>query len=173
VRAEPTVAAWSALAPASMRLPDGKALEKMRDFSAYKEIGKTTNASIYIAESDPDIMIIVPRKGTMDNATDAHENVAYFHSYARALGRPCASLVIMANMLSQEPEARRAYQNIDASLFYAAGLVVEDALSRALGSFFIGLSRPHVPTRLFDSADKAIEWLKTMRPKPDEGDPDA
>ncbi len=142
----------------------------MRDFSQYKEIGRTANTVVYIAESDPDILIIVPREGTMDNASDARANVAYYHSYARSLGRPCGSVVIMANMLAQDAEARRAYQDIDTNLFYAGGLVVEDALSRALGSFFVGLSRPHVPTRLFDSVEKAVEWLKAMRPIRHAGD---
>ena len=137
----------------------------MKDLSRYKEIGRTTNTVIYTSESDPDILVIVPREGTMDNAEDARENVAYFHNYARTLGKPCGSVVIMANMLSQDAEARRAYQEIDTSLFYAGGLVVENALSRALGSFFIGLSRPNVPTRLFDTVENAVEWVRTMRPK--------
>jgi hypothetical protein len=137
----------------------------MKDFSQYKEIGKTTNTIVYIAESDPDILIVVPREGTMDNAKDAHENVAYYHSYARSLGKMCGSLVIMSNMLSQDVEARRAYQVMDTSLFFAGALVVENALSRALGSFFVGLSRPAVPIKLFDTVENAIEWLKTMRPK--------
>jgi hypothetical protein len=137
----------------------------MKDFSQFKEVGKTTNTVVYIAESDPDIMIVVPREGTMDTARDAQENAAYFHEYARSFGKPCGSVVIMTNMLAQEPEARRAYQNIDPKLIFAAGLVVESALSRALSSFFIGLSRPAVPTKLFDNVESAIEWLRTMRPK--------
>ncbi len=136
----------------------------MRDFSQYKEIGRTTNTVVYVAESDPDILIIVPGEGTMDNARDARENVAYYQSYARRLGRPCGCVVIMANMLAQDAEARRAYQDMDTKFFFAGGLVVENALSRALGSFFVGLSRPHVPTRLFNSVEKAVEWLKVMRP---------
>jgi hypothetical protein len=124
-------------------------------------------------ESDPDILIIVPREGTMDNVKDARENVAFFHSYARSVGKPCGSVVILANLLSQDAEARRVYQEWDTDLFYGGGLVVEDGLSRALGSFFLGLSRPNVPTRLFDTVDKAIEWLKTMRPKQDEGEGNA
>jgi len=137
----------------------------MKDYSQYKEVGRTTNTVIYIAESDADIMIVVPREGTMDNAKDAQENVAYFHEYARNLGKPCGSVVIMTNMLSQEPEARRAYMAIDPKLFYAGSLVVENALSRALGSFFIGLTRPNLPMKLFNSIENAVEWLKTMRPK--------
>ena len=137
----------------------------MQDFSGYKKIGKTANTEVYIAESDPDIMIVVPRKGTMDTLEDASENVAYYHSYARALGRPCGSVVIMSNMLSQDAEARRAYTTLDPALIYGGALVVESALSRALGSFFIGLTRPRVPTRLFDSVESGVQWLKTIRPE--------
>jgi hypothetical protein len=137
----------------------------MKDLSRYKQIGKTTNTVTFIAESEPDILIIVPNEGTMDNAKDARENMAFFQNYARSLGKPIGNVVIMANMLSQDAEARRAYGEADPRLVYGAGLVVESALSRALGSFFVGLARPVVPTRLFDSVEKAVEWLKTMRPK--------
>ena len=137
----------------------------MKDFSTYKEIGHTTNTVIYIAELDPDVLIVVPREGTMDTAEDAHGNVIFLHEYARKLGKSCSSVVIMSNMLGQEPEARRAYQGIDPALFYGGALVVESALSRALGSFFVGLTRPKVPTKLFDTVENAVEWLKTQRPK--------
>ncbi len=137
----------------------------MRDFSRYKKIGDTTNTEVYIAESDPDILIIVPREGTMDNFKDACENVAYYHNYARSLGKPCGSLVVMSNMLSQDAEARRAYTTLDPGLIYGGALVVGNALSRALGSFFVGLTRPKVPTKLFDTIENGLQWLKTMRPK--------
>ncbi len=137
----------------------------MQDFSRYKKIGNTTNTELYIEESDSDILIIVPRQGTIDNIKDAQENVACFHEYARSLGKPCGSLVIMSNMISQDAEARRAYNEIDPSLIYGAALVVESALSRALGSFFIGLTRhPKIPTKLFDTVENGLKWLKTMRP---------
>ena len=135
------------------------------DFSRYKKVGNTTNTEVYIAESDPDIMIVVPREGTMDNFEDASENVAYSHNYARSLGRPCGSVVIMSNMLSQDAEARRAYTTLDPALIYGGALVVGNALSRALGSFFMGLTRPKVPTRLFDSVESGVQWLKAIRPK--------
>ena len=76
----------------------------MTDFSKYKEVGKTPNTVIYIAESEPDIMIIVPREGTMDNAQDARENVTQFHNYARTLGKPCGRVVIMSSMLGRNPK---------------------------------------------------------------------
>ena len=135
------------------------------DFSRYTKIGETANTQVYIAESDPDILIIVPREGTKDNRLDASENVAYYHNYARSLGRPCGSLVVMSNMLSQDAEARRAYTTLDPALIYGGALVVGNALSRALGSFFVGLNRPRVPTKLFDTMENGLQWLKTMRPR--------
>jgi hypothetical protein len=137
----------------------------MKDFSQYKEIAKTANTVMYTLETDLDIIIIVPLEGTMDNAKDARENAAFVGEYAHRLGRPVGSVVIMANMLAQEPEARRAYAEIDPKDAYGAALVVENALSRALGSFFIGLTRPAVHTQLVDSVEKGLEWLRTMRPK--------
>src|SRR5512142_582445 len=141
----------------------------MKDFSRYREVGRTTNTVVYIGEADPDILIIVPQEGTIDNVKTAHENVVSYHKYARALRRPCGSVVIMANILSQDAEARRAYQEWDTNLFFAGGLVVENALSRALASFFLGLSHPNVPTQLFETLESAVEWLKTMRPNQNEG----
>lgn len=136
----------------------------MKDLSQYKEIGKTTNTITYSLTTEQDILLIVPLEGTMDNAKDAQENVAFFYDYAHKLGKPIGCAVIMSNMLSQEAEARRAYAEIDPKLVYGGALVVESALSRALGSFFVGLSRPMVPTKLFSSIDGAIDWLKSMRP---------
>ncbi len=135
----------------------------MRDFSKYKEFQRTASMAAYTIESDQDILIIVPKEGMMDTPKSASENVALLYNYARSLGRPCCAVVIMDNVLSQDAEARRAYQEIDPKLVFAAGLVVRSPLARALGSFFIGLARPIAPTKLFDSVEKAIEWLRTMR----------
>jgi hypothetical protein len=136
-----------------------------QDFSRYKKIGDTANTEVYIAESEPDILIILPREGTKDNRKDAYENVAYYHDYARSLGRPCGSLVLMSNMLSQDAEARRAYTTLDPALIYGGALVVGNPLSRALGNFFVGLNRPRVPTKLFDTMENGLEWLRTVRPR--------
>ncbi len=137
----------------------------MMDVSQYKEVGRTQAVICYIGESDPDILVSVPMAGTKDTAVSAREYVAFLYSYARSTGKPCSCVVIMENILAQESEARRAYQEIDPKQVYAAGLVVASPLSRALGSFFMGLARPIAPTKLFDSVENAVEWLKTMRPK--------
>lgn len=137
----------------------------MRDFSKYKEISKTSSLTVYVVETDPDILITVPVEGLKETPQNAHDNVEFLYDYERTTGKPCSAIVIMDNLLSQEAESRRAYQEIDPRRVYAAALIVGSPLARALGSFFIGLSRPVAPTKLFDSVEKAVEWLKTMRPE--------
>ncbi len=136
----------------------------MKDFSQYQKVGQTSSNDVYIAESDSDILIVVPQKGTLDTAQGAREFISFMYHYAQTQGRPCSCVIILANVLSQEAEARRAYQEIDPKQVYAAALIVDNALSRALASFFVGLSRPIAPTKLFDTVENGVEWLKTMRP---------
>jgi hypothetical protein len=139
----------------------------MPNLSQCTKVADTANTEVYVEESDPDILIVVPREGTMDNLKDASENVAFYHEYARSLGRPCGAVVVMSNMLSQDAEARRAYTTLDPDLLYGGALIVENALSRALGSFYVGLTRPKVPTKLFDTVENGVRWLKAMRPDRD------
>ena len=39
-------------------------------------------------------------------------------------------------------------------------LLVSSALSKAVGNFYIGLSKMHIPTRLFNDPSRAVDWLK-------------
>jgi hypothetical protein len=68
-------------------------------------------------------------------------------------------------MLSQDAESRRIYTaGIRAPLFYGVALVVGNPLTRAIGSFFMGLSKPEIDTKMFDSIESAVAWLRTIRP---------
>ena len=140
----------------------------MQDMSKYKVLDPSPFGVLYTLESEPDLLIVVPVPGRKDTAETASEGARLLYGYAASIGRPCGVVIIMESLLSQDPEARRVYQHIDKSKVYAAALVVESALARALGSFFIGLTRPLAPTRLFNSIDGGLAWLKTVRPSLEE-----
>lgn len=55
-----------------------------------------------------------------------------------------------------------------AELLIAVALVVQSQVSRAIGNFIIGWSRPPIPTRLFTSPELAIAWLSSLGGKPTE-----
>jgi hypothetical protein len=52
---------------------------------------------------------------------------------------------------------------VDQRLVFATALIVPSTLSRAIGSFFLGLSRPPGPTKLFESYEAALPWLGEQR----------
>lgn len=41
----------------------------------------------------------------------------------------------------------------------AFAILIESPVSQTIGNFFIGVTKPPYPTRLFTEEDKAIEWL--------------
>lgn len=136
----------------------------MSDVSDFKSIGSTVNTDYTAADSD--IIIVTPKPGTVDNPDMARINVEFQTNYAREQGQKCGLVVVMTNLLSQDAQSRRVYtEGIPASLFYGISLVVGNPLARAIGSFFMGLSRPQVETKLFDSVENAVAWLRTIRPE--------
>lgn len=135
----------------------------MTDFTKYRQIHELFGAKYYLV--DDDIILIVPPKGFVDNAQQARASADYQDAYARQLGKKCALVILMSNVLSQDAETRRVYNEQPASgCYYGAALIVDNALSRAIASFLIGLSQTLVPIKLFDSVEKGIAWLRTIRP---------
>jgi hypothetical protein len=130
-------------------------------------VGSTANTEYRTKKDAPDILIVLPEAGLRDDAASARMNSAFQLEYATRVGRPCAVVVLLGALTSQDADARRIYAELmQAGGFYAASLVVTSALSRAIGSFFLGLARPPVPTRMFADFDKAIAWAESQRPQP-------
>jgi hypothetical protein len=108
-----------------------------------KKVGETFNTeySMY----GVDILIVVPMPGYKDNVEAARTNMEWQQTFARNLGKKCGIVVVMNNLLTQDAESRKVYsEGTFADLFFGGALVVSNPLSRAIGSFFIGLSKPAV-----------------------------
>jgi hypothetical protein len=135
----------------------------MTDFSQYQSVGTDGNSEYYCADSD--ILIISPKPGMKDTPQTARVAVDFQNAYARKLGKKCSTLVVMNELASQDAETRRIYDEMTTNnLFYGTALVVNSFLSRAIASFAIGLSKPHMPIKVFDTVEKGVEWLRSIRP---------
>ncbi len=129
----------------------------------WKPLGRTYNTHYYLLSDD--VLIVLPDKGLKDDGASARVNIDFQTAYARMLGRRCSVVVVLDSLTSQDSEARRIYAaGMQPSLFYAAALIVTSPLARAIGSFFLGLTRPAVPTKLFESVEDAAAWVGTQRP---------
>jgi hypothetical protein len=74
-------------------------------------------------------------------------------------GRRSPLLVDIHDAGSMDRPARSEFAH-RGDLVMAVALVVATPLSRAMGNFFIAISKPVAPTRLFDDESTAIVWLK-------------
>lgn len=126
------------------------------------EVGRTKN-TVYYAHGD-DVLVVVPQPGSHDDGATARENVSFQMAYARQLERRIATVVLLGRLVAQDVEARRAYaEGMNPELCFGSALVVTNPLSRAMGSFFLGLSKPRIPTKMVDSVEHAIAWLDSLR----------
>lgn len=134
----------------------------MTDYSHYQHLGVLAGVDYYGIQTD--IILVVPPKGFLDSPIKARQSVEFQDNYARQVGKKCATLVVMSNVLGQDAETRRIYNAQAANgLYYGAALVVDNALSRALASFLIGMTQMQIPLKLFDTVENAIDWLVTLR----------
>jgi hypothetical protein len=126
-------------------------------------LGETFNTRYYSAAKD--IAIVMPQKGLKDDAASALINMEFQTSWAKSTGARCAVVVCLYQLLSQDSEARRVYaRGMEPGTFYAVALVVSNPISRAIGSFFIGLTKPGVPTKIVATIDEGIAWCDSRRP---------
>jgi len=127
---------------------------------AWKSVGRSSNTRYYLAGDD--VLIVLPDAGLKDDAASAAENAALQTRLAREIGRPLGLVVYMTSLLSQDPQARKIYATMDRKLFTGSALVVSNPLARAIGSFFLGLTRPKFPAKLVVSIEEGIAWLASL-----------
>lgn len=72
-------------------------------------------------------------------------------------GEQLPLLVDMSSMRKIDREAREEFSAT--RTVNRVALIVRTALSRTVGSFFVGLGNPQNPTRLFTDEADALEWL--------------
>lgn len=111
---------------------------------------------------DEGILHGVAADGVEHSAEQAREQVAMQRTMGG--GRPRPFLMDIRGARALTRDARAFYAGPEAGeIFSATGLVISSPLSRALGNFFLGLNKPHMPTRLFTSEEEALAWLRTFR----------
>ena len=90
---------------------------------------------------------------------DAQETMAAYVKVTK--GKRLPILVDTRKMKSMSRETRKYYAGEEAAkVASAVALIIDTPLSKVLGNFYLGLSNPRLPTRLFTAESEALEWLK-------------
>ena len=130
------------------------------DVSRWTLIGETRNATNYAVEAN--VMAVVPHPGSHDTGSTARENILAQAAHLRPQGGGVV-VIFFDNLTSQDKDARRVYQaESDPAWMRGTALIGGSMMSRAIGSFFLGLSRPHTPLRMFESFDEALAWAREL-----------
>ncbi len=128
-----------------------------------KRVGGAPHHELMIAEAD-DILIVVPDEGFKDTPDASRVTLAVLRDYAQKLGKKCGLVVVINNLLAQEPESRRIYADgVTPDLFYGIVMVVTSPLARAIGKISTRLATLKVPLVLADSIEAGIAWSEANR----------
>jgi len=119
---------------------------------------QTTNvARVWLG--DDGIVRIIHNVDAVVKLEDAQEVMAAYMEIRSGLSRPL--LVDTSSMKVLARDARQYYAGEEAAkVATAAAIIVGTPVSRVLGSFYLGLSHPKIPSRLFTSDREALVWLK-------------
>lgn len=105
---------------------------------------------------DDGVCHAVVKKGAKIELDHAKENSAF----VRELGIRVPILVDARNVITMSKAARDHFAMRDRKGgVNSIAILIESPLSRLIGNFFMGLNKPSVPTKLFTSEKKALEWL--------------
>jgi len=129
------------------------------DTSGWLKFGESSNAEFF--EIEPHVLAVVPFDGCDDNAETAGESIRIQLERLRTRGVRAGVLVFMDRIMSQDAGARAVYSEAPDPAFQACfALVGSTAFGRAVGSIFIGLRPPRVPTRMFGTVEEALTWAR-------------
>ena len=127
--------------------------------AGWKRIGRSSNADFF--EVEERVLAVVPFDRCDDNEETAGESIRIQLEYLRPLEKRAGVLVFMDRILTQSAAAREVYRVAPDPAFQACfALVGGTTFGRAVGSFFIGIHPPRVPTRMFATTEEALRWAR-------------
>lgn len=135
----------------------------MRDHvSQFPRVGGTEAGGYY--EVAPDVLVALPREGYEQTVHGARASLREFERLAAERGRPLFSVILVDFVRSQDSGSRRVWSDeADPARMAGLALVSSSLLGRAIASFFIGLTRPRVPTQMLPTLDAALVWIEELR----------
>jgi len=109
------------------------------------------------------ILEVSYKKGLIITPEVAREIIKTRLSFCDGHAYPC--LILDEGILEIQKSARDILSSSEGtSKLTASALVMGTAYGRIVGNFFIKLTRPSIPVKIFNSESQAIEWLKEFKP---------
>ncbi len=134
------------------------------DTKNWTKFGQTSNADFY--HIDESTLAVVPFDGCTDDESTAAASIEMQLKFLRANKKKAACIIFMDGIIQQTAGARTAYRELpDPEYQVCYALVGGTAFGRAVGSVFLGLSKPRVPTQMFGTLEQALQWCHSQMKK--------
>ncbi len=115
----------------------------------------TRTASIHM--DDNNVLHMVMIKNVRVDYEDAVDNALVIKKFSE--GKKVLKLIDAQLGFSMDRKARSFVKSVDLKQTLARAVVKGSGLSSLLLNFFITLSKPETPTKIFSDYDKAYKWL--------------
>jgi len=107
---------------------------------------------------DNGVIIAVGSSHQLHTLDHAIENTKIIAAIAGGIRRPF--LIDMTKVKAMSKEAREYYAGPEPKKnITAVAIVTRSSVGKAVANFFLLLTKPSVPTRLFTELNEALEWL--------------
>ena len=136
----------------------------MADASGEREVLTTSVSRLWV--DDDDILHVEYRAGVALSAERVREQLEA--AVAVAGDRPMRVLADMSRDVGTGDRAARDALGgpESAARTIAVAVIVGSAVTRAVASFFLAVTRPPFPLRMFTSEAEGLAWLRTFPPVP-------
>ena len=110
---------------------------------------------------EPGVVAAIPDDGVVETPDLSQKVYDGYAQCAEELGHPIAIVVFVDRLGDQTPEVREFWAKVmQPDVLCAVALVCSSFFARAVGSFFMGIRRPIVPTRMFATLDQGLAWAR-------------
>jgi hypothetical protein len=121
-----------------------------------------TDAGAYY-RLQPGVIVAIPKPGFQQSPQSARASLEALDRIAQVAGRKQSVIVLVDHVASQDAAARRVWSSPRPNETRCAhALVCSTLLARAIGSFFLGLNKAAIPTRMFADFESAQIWALQM-----------
>jgi hypothetical protein len=120
--------------------------------------------SFAVSEIVDSINIVTYKKGIKVTLEDAKDMIRNRLKWTQNVAYPM--LVLDEGIEFIAKDARDYMSNEGTQGVIAGAFVLKSVYSTFLINFYLSVTRPKVPHRMFTDRNKALEWLKQYKPKP-------
>jgi hypothetical protein len=105
------------------------------------------------------VIVAVPDDGVVETPELAQLVYDGYTRCAQRAGHPIAIVVFVDRLGDQTPQVRQFWTDVmKPDVLCCVALVCASFFSRALGGFFMGFQPPVVPTKMFATMERAVDW---------------